>query len=241
MQQPPAPFGSAFNGYAATTPDGWTGGDSTYSVRMPDGRTLWLFSGTFLGPLNANSTRPTGAKLINNTFVIQDGDELTTVHVGTASAPKAIMPPPDDSHWFWSGDGFIVGARLQVIYQRYRKAGTGPMQFAFDGNVVAAFSLSNLKTPASVEKLPSDSGVAWGSAILPASRSGDGYTYVHGVSDAQTDKAMRVARVHYEQSSAGSLLISYNVNSLDNRVVDSADLYRDTSIYRPRFYRVSIR
>lgn len=49
------------------------------------------------------------------------------------------------------------------------------------------------------------------------------------------------AHVHYEQSSAGSLLISYNVNSLDNRVVESADLYRDTSIYRPRFFRVSIR
>ncbi|MFC4116359.1 hypothetical protein [Nonomuraea zeae] len=333
---------STFNAYAAATPNGWTGGDSTYSARMPDGRILWLFSDTFLGPLNADGTRPTSAPLINNSFVIQNGSQLTTVHGGTAAAPKALMPPPDGTHWYWSGDGFIVGNRLQVIFQKYRREGTGAMPFAFDENVVATFSLSNLSTPSSVTKLPSDAGVAWGSAILPAGRSGDGYTYVYGVSDAPTNKQMRIARVkgddlrqgrwqyytswgwtereqdaentltgianeysvtpwkgqfllvsqdstvafsgwinaftscdpfdgftnetsvyrmpepgpygsywdgdiisynahvHAEQSSDSSLLISYNVNSLDNRIAADADLFRDTSIYRPRFFRAAI-
>lgn len=31
-----------------TRVDDWTGGDGTHSVRLPDGRTLWLFSDTFL-------------------------------------------------------------------------------------------------------------------------------------------------------------------------------------------------
>ncbi|GAA3612926.1 hypothetical protein GCM10022419_117410 [Nonomuraea rosea] len=333
---------NTFNSYAATTANGWTGGDSTYSARMPDGRILWLFSDTFLGPLNANGTRPTNASLINNSFVIQNGSQLTTVHGGTAAAPKALMPPPDGTHWYWSGDGFIVGTRLQVIFQKYRREGTGAMPFAFDENVVATFSLSNLSTPASVTKLPSAAGVAWGSAILPASRSGDGFTYVYGVSDAPTNKQMRIARVkgddlrqgrwqyytswgwseqeqqaantltgianeysvtpwkgqfllvsqdssqafsgwinaftscdpfdgftnqtsvyrmpepgpfgsygdgdiisynahvHAEQSSDSSLLISYNVNSLDNRIAADADLFRDAGIYRPRFFRAAI-
>ncbi|HUR00997.1 MAG TPA: hypothetical protein VM347_00500, partial [Nonomuraea sp.] len=125
-----------FNDYAAATPDGWTGGDSTYSMSMPDGRTLWLFSDTFLGPLNSNGTRPTTAKVINNSFVIQEGNKLTTVHGGTASAPTALLPPPDDTHWYWSGDGFITGDRLQVMFNKYRREGTGPMPFAFDQNVV---------------------------------------------------------------------------------------------------------
>ncbi|WP_125637706.1 hypothetical protein [Nonomuraea sp. WAC 01424] len=332
-----------FNAYAAATPDGWTGGDSTYSMRMPDGRTLWLFSDTFLGPLNANGTRPTSAKVINNSFVIQDGNKLTTVHGGTASAPKALLPPPDDTHWYWSGDGFITGDRLQVMFNRYRRQGTGPMPFAFDQNVVATFSLSDLTKPQSLTTMPSHAGVAWGSAILPASRSGDGYTYIYGVSDAPINKKMKVARVrgddlrngrwqyytswgwteveehagetltgianeysvtpwqgqflmvsqdsteafsglinaftscdpfdgftnktyvyrmpepgplgsyldgdiisynphvHFEQSTEDSLLISYNVNSMDNRVQDDADHYRDPGIYRPRFFRVAIR
>ncbi|MEU6998740.1 hypothetical protein [Nonomuraea sp. NPDC046570] len=330
-----------FNDYAFTTPDGWTGGDSTYSMRMPDGRTLWLFSDTFLGPL-INGTRPTSAKLINNSFVIQDGTKLTTVHGGTAEEPKALLPPPDSTHWYWSGDGFIVGNTLQVVFQKYRREGTGPMPFAFDENVVATFSLSDLTKPTNITKLPSGAGVAWGSAILPASRSGDGYTYIYGVSDAPINKQMRVARVkgndlrvgrwqylnlwgwtevennagyimtgianeysvtpwkgqflllsqdsteafsgqinaftscdpfdgftnktsvyrmpepgplgsyldpdiisynphvHYEQSTEESLLISYNVNSMDNRVHPDADLYRDSRIYRPRFFRATI-
>ena len=29
--------------------DDWTGGDGTHSVRLPDGRVLWLFSDTYLG------------------------------------------------------------------------------------------------------------------------------------------------------------------------------------------------
>ncbi|ACZ87599.1 hypothetical protein [Streptosporangium roseum] len=46
--------------------------------------------------------------------------------------------------------------------------------------------------------------------------------------------------VHYEQSTEGSLLISYNVNSMDNRVQPDADHYRDPKIYRPRFFRATI-
>ncbi|WP_051866442.1 hypothetical protein [Streptosporangium roseum] len=332
----------AFNDYAHTTANGGTGGDSTYSMRMPDGRTLWLFSDTFLGPLNSNGTRPTSAKLVNNSFVIQDGTKLTTVHGGTAEEPKALLPPPDSTHWYWSGDGFIVGNTLQVAFHKYRREGTGPMPFAFDENVVATFSLGDLTKPTNITKMPSGAGVAWGSAILPASRSGDGYTYIYGVSDAPINKQMRVARVkgndlrvgrwqyltpwgwtevedhaadtlagianeysvtpwkgqflllsqdsteafsgqinaftscdpfdgftnktsvyrmpepgplgsyldpdiisynphvHYEQSTEGSLLISYNVNSMDNRVQPDADHYRDPGIYRPRFFRATI-
>ncbi|MFE9649372.1 hypothetical protein ACFYO0_35750 [Streptomyces sp. NPDC006365] len=89
--------------YAKNTPDGWTGGDSTYSFRLPDGRQLYLFSDTFLGPLNADGTRPTSAKFINSSFVIRSGDTLTTVHGGSKSNPKALMPPAIDNRWYWLG------------------------------------------------------------------------------------------------------------------------------------------
>lgn len=37
--------------------DDWTGGDGTHSVRLPDGRLLWLFSDTYLGAVNRPRTR----------------------------------------------------------------------------------------------------------------------------------------------------------------------------------------
>ncbi|WP_460497568.1 hypothetical protein [Glycomyces tarimensis] len=188
-----------FLDYAESTPNGWTGGDSTYSVRLPDGDLLWLFSDTFLGPLNDDGTRPTSAQLVNSTFVRQDGNSLSTIHGGTAADPAAIMPPSEADHWFWLGDGMISRQNgidyLQVVYQEYYRFGSGSWDWGFKRNVVATFSLGDLSTPLRVDELPSQAG-AWGSALLPASQSGDGYTYVYGLADAPTDKKQRIARVH---------------------------------------------
>ncbi|GGM53663.1 hypothetical protein GCM10011608_43200 [Micromonospora sonchi] len=195
---------STFNSYAATTRDGWTGGDSTYSVKLPDGRIIWLFSDTWLGPLNSNGTRPTTAPLVNNTFVVQNGNSLTTYHGGTAGAPRPIMGPTSTTTWYWIGDGHLSGGQLQVVFQEYLKFGPGGWDFRFNRNVVADFDLSNLHAPVRVRDLPSASGVAWGSALLPASRSGDGYTYIYGVDDSPTHKQMRIARVQGSDLASGT-------------------------------------
>lgn len=188
-----------FLDYAEDTPNGWTGGDSTYSVRLPDGDLLWLFSDTFLGPLNDDGTRPVTAPLINSTFVRQEGGTFSTIQGGTTANPEAIMPPPEANHWYWLGDGMISRQGgtdyLQVVFQEYLRFGDGDWDWRFDQNVVATFSLSDLSDPIRVEALPSQAG-AWGSALLPASQSGDGYTYIYGLADAPTDKKQRIARVH---------------------------------------------
>jgi hypothetical protein len=193
-----------FNDYAKTTPDGWTGGDSTYSVELPDGRIVWLFSDTWLGPLNADGTRPTTAPLVNNTFVVQSGTSLTTIQGGTAGAPRAIMGPTSTTTWYWIGDGHLSGGRLQVVFQEYLRFGAGAWDWRFNRNVVADFDLGNLHAPVSVRDLPSASGVAWGSALLPSSRSGDGYTYIYGVDDSPINKQMRIARVYGDDLAGGT-------------------------------------
>ncbi|MFJ4826847.1 hypothetical protein ACIP5L_26650 [Streptomyces bacillaris] len=193
---PGAPPQGAFLDYARTTPNGWTGGDSTYSVRLPDGRNLWLFSDTFLGPLNSDGTRPTSAPLINSSFVIQNGSNLSTV---TGPNRSAIMPSSAAGHWYWLGDGMIAergGVKyLQVIFQEYYRYGSGGWDWGWHHSVLATFSLSDLSSPLSVVPLPSAAGVTWGSGILPSSSSGDGYTYIYGLDDAPTKKSMRIARV----------------------------------------------
>lgn len=193
-----------FLDYAKTTPDGWTGGDSTYSVKLPDGRILWLFSDTFLGPLNNDGTRPTSAPFVNSTMVVQNGNQLTTLRGGPKTRPEGLMKPAADKHWYWLGDGHLHKeggtTYLQVIFQEYYKFGPGSWDFRHKANFVATFSLDSLGTsyghePLYVDPVPSTPGIGWGSALLPSSLSGDGYTYIYGVDDAPTNKKMRVARV----------------------------------------------
>lgn len=350
--QKTAPPEQTFNDYARTTPNGWTGGDSTFSVKLPDGRLLFLFSDTFLGPLKSDGTRPTNAPFVNSTFVLKDGDNLTTLRGGTAATPKGLMTPAAEKHWYWLGDGLIHNEGgtnyLQVLFQEYYKFGPGDWDFRHKANFVAWFSLANLGTthghePLYVDPVPSTPGVGWGSALLPASRSGDGYTYIYGVDDAPINKQMRVARVRgtdltgdweylrpgtgwmkHEKEAAnvftgianeysvtpwyggftvlsqtstaafsgeirasvscsphgpwqletlvyhmpepgpygsyqdgtifaynahihdtlspedGPFTLSYNVNSFDSQVSDTAHHYRDPSIYRPRFVKFSM-
>ncbi|MEU3742000.1 DUF4185 domain-containing protein [Streptomyces sp. NPDC032198] len=188
-----------FNKYASTTRDGWTGGDSTYSVTLPDGRRLWLFSDTFIGPLDSDGKRPTSAPLINSSFVSQVGDNLTTITGGSSSSPKAIMPPPAEDHWYWLGDGQVTtidGKKyLQVIFHEWHKFGPGNWDFRFEKAMVATFDPNSLSEPEWIEPLPADAGVQWGAAVMSAEQSGDGYSYIYGVEDAKINKGMRVARV----------------------------------------------
>ena len=91
--------------------DGWTGADATYSILLPDGRTLWMFGDTFLGTVNPDRSRqPIG--LTRNTFVVQDGDELTTY---VQPDGKAFVKPENDSWWYWPTDGIVYNDTLQIL------------------------------------------------------------------------------------------------------------------------------
>ncbi|KAK2807920.1 hypothetical protein FQN50_005162 [Emmonsiellopsis sp. PD_5] len=199
--QPHAPPEPLFTTYASQpTNSGWTGADSTFSIPLPDGRILWLFSDTYLGPLNANGTRPTNARMINNCFMLQSGENLTTI---TGPDRTAIMPSPAAGHWYWVGDGLVSvvdgkgGQVVQMVFQEFERAGEGGLlQMKFVRNVVATFDLGGqFSKPARVDALPSAARTMWGGAVMTAERSGDGYTYIYGARGDALNKTMRVARV----------------------------------------------
>src|SRR6266487_228436 len=167
---------SLFTSYGDTSGQ-WSGADSTASVPLPDGRVAWLFSDTFLGTVNADHSRPATSPLINNSLVVQDaaGQLVSTRYGGTATAPEALVKAPISGEFYWVGDGTVTGSTLQVLYNRYRKAGTGSLDVALAGTALATFDLPAL-TLHGVTDLPLGSTVAWGSAILEDAS----YTYVYG-------------------------------------------------------------
>lgn len=190
---------SLFSDYANDNSrlDDWTGGDGTYSVPLPNGELLWIFSDTFLGRVNPDGSRSPvieeggDTPFLNNTFIVQDGDELSTITDGTPEEPTAVMPPRDDDHWFWAGDANLAGGIVEATYQEYERFGPGAWDWRWHRNVVARFAPGRLQSPISVHDLPSGNGVAWASAI-----TSDGeHTYIYGVEDHGSPKYMHIARV----------------------------------------------
>ena len=73
----------------------WTGGDRTASVALPDGRIVWLFSDTFLGPVNPDHSRPGTAPFVHNSMVVErDGKLGPTLTSGTAARPGSLVNVP---------------------------------------------------------------------------------------------------------------------------------------------------
>lgn len=174
---------------------GWTGADGSYSVPLPDGRTAWLYSDTFLGPVNPDGSRPSGTPFINNSIVVQDGTSLTTIYDDEHIQPlAAIQPDPPGGH-YWMGDGTVEGDALKVFVYRFASA---PIPFGFQqvATDLATLSLPSL-TLTGIQHLPfgfipaAGSGpVTYGNALLET----PAFTYVFGVEDLHVEKYLHVAR-----------------------------------------------
>jgi hypothetical protein len=169
---------------------GWTGGDSTYSARLPDGRNLWMFSDTFLPPITP-PTRPTSAPIVHNTFVPQSGTTLSTITGGTTGSPTQLFSPATSSHWYWIGAGTVAGSNVEVPLLEWQSTGPGPWDIAWVANAVARVPTSNLHATPTITALPSSAGIEWGSWVSHEGAN----TYVYGVEDLGADKYMHIARV----------------------------------------------
>ena len=171
------------------TDGGWTGGDGTNSVLLPDGRTVWIFADTFLGTVNADRTRPTTTPLIHNALVVQDGATLTTLHGGTRSAPRALFAPADGAAWYWPGDATVEGQTLRLFLLRFLRHGPEGWAWRWVGTNLASLRLPDLRVE-SIVPLPVENGIRYGAAIL----EGRDHTYVYGVEDLTHAKYGHVAR-----------------------------------------------
>jgi hypothetical protein len=197
LTTPAAPGGLAagvlndmFQAYGDTSGQ-WLGADRTASVRLPDGRVLWLFSDTFLGSPAPDGSRPASAPLIHNSAIVQDGRALgATVQGGSPRTPSSLIPAEKDDEFYWVGDASVSGGDVQVLVNRYGRTGAGPLDHKLRGTALAELDLPGLRAEA-IEPLPLGDRVSWGSEVLP---DGD-HTYVYGTEAAGGMKFAHLARV----------------------------------------------
>ena len=185
---PNAGLNAKFTAYG-NSGDGWTGGDSTYSARLRDGRQLWMFSDTPLPPITP-PTRPTIAPLVNQSFVVQRGDEMRTIHGGTDAAPDHLVKPETPGNWYWLGAGTTWGSKLELPLIEFRKTGPGAWDLAWTANALARFDTHRLHKAPKVTPLPSSAGIMWSAWV---EREGP-FTDIYGVEDLGADKFLLIAR-----------------------------------------------
>ncbi|HMZ89977.1 MAG TPA: DUF5005 domain-containing protein [Chitinophagales bacterium] len=170
--KPANKFNNMFNRYG----NGWTGGDATYSVKLPDGRTVWMFGDSFLDTVYADNTRPLTSPLIRNCFMVQNGTNMTTLCGNNIDDPEALVNTADPiNEWYWPGDGTVIGDTLYVFMMYFVRTGGGGFDFAYQRTDLVTFSLPTI-TEVNRTTVFTNEDIMWGADILE-----DGsYIYVYG-------------------------------------------------------------
>ncbi|MFD5495155.1 DUF4185 domain-containing protein [Streptomyces sp. NPDC001812] len=180
----------------AARTDDWTGGDGTHSVRLPDGRLLWLFSDTYLGhvygPPNpvgeSHAWRDPATPLVRNSAVLMRDGRLET------TLPAPLFPDPAPDQWRWPVAARVEprspgsAERVVRVALWVRTAGQSPWIYGVPtATEVATLSLPELRLESVVEVLDQRSvpdpsrRVLFGTTLVEE----DGWTYVFGGDDGR--------------------------------------------------------
>jgi len=188
---------TTFNKRFELTGGGLTGADGTYSVLLPDGRSVWIFGDTFLGTVSTELTREkTNPMYIRNCFMIDDGESLKTIHQGEPEDFMSMMIPPrvtnsngeisELDYWYWPGDGWVEGNELKVFASEFHQADTGMWGFEFVKTDLITYSLPDIKEE-SIAEIPYSQvlGIHYGHAVCKT----DEFVYVYGLHEGKPHAA----------------------------------------------------
>ncbi|MCF8346484.1 MAG: T9SS type A sorting domain-containing protein [Bacteroidales bacterium] len=194
---------TAFNNQFRQDIGGWIAADATFSILLPDGRTLWLFGDTFLGEVNPDNSIKNGSKMIRNSAVIQKGELLKTLYSGTASDPADFLPTQHpDSTWYWPEHGIIEDDSLRIFVAKFRSSENGApgFNFAHAGNDIAVLTYPELKFVYASPIIASGiNEVLYGDRILEDTT----YSYIYG---RKSDPEFNITYPHVARALRGSVI-----------------------------------
>lgn len=194
---------SSFNTMIRTENGGWVAGDATYSIELPDGRTLWLFGDSFIGVVNPDSSLQPGSHMIRNCALIQEEMTCTAIYNGTFEYPEDFVETLNpDTTWYWPEHGLVENDTLKIIFSEFGPGdGTPGWNFAYRNAWLVFFTFPEIELIKQV-KLPyfEQNGVMYGDRLL----THNGYTYVFG--RKEETPGYHIPSPHVARVASGNLL-----------------------------------
>jgi len=192
-----------FNSTIRQVNGGWIAGDATFSIALPNSKTLWLFGDSFIGTVNPDNSVAGGAKMIRNCAVIQDGNSMTALFGGTFQSPKSFVPSVDEnSSWYWPEHGIVENDTLKIFFSEFMLVNS-PSGFSFKYKAVmlARFTYPNIAFVDSRKLSYYDlNGVCYGNSILVD----NGYTYIFG--RQEYDVVYHISYPHLARVPVGNIM-----------------------------------
>lgn len=182
---------STFDGYTTQNGPGWTGADGTYSLPLPDGTNLWMWSDSYIGTVNS-TTRMRSSDLFSahNSLTILNQATGSWTTVGYPPKTTSYFAPTSKSDWFWQGDG-IVTQPTTGTYQIKIMLTEWTGSFKLVGHSVATLSWPSFAIVSVTPVAGLDTSLTWGAKILQVGS----YFYIYGLKDPGTNtKTPYVAR-----------------------------------------------
>ncbi|NLU66440.1 DUF4185 domain-containing protein [Streptomyces sp. HNM0574] len=192
--------------------DDWTGGDGSRSVRLPDGRILWMSADTFLDEVHGGRSRAPGPVWVRNAgLVLSSGGTVERTLLGEQQGRNTALfagTATEDGRevWRWPVQAVVeprgggAGEQVVRVLLWQREAGSPPWVFGVPrATEVATLSLPDLKLESlrTVHSAPGpevDRRVLYGTSAVTRG----GWTYVFGADEGSVDggpSRAHVARV----------------------------------------------
>lgn len=214
---------------------GWTGADGIYTIPIngvdaigsatSGSRTLFLFSDTFIGDVNAQGQRMAGTTIVNNTMALLHGNQpdpskIRFYYPIVNGDPAAVLIPdtPDTQpgDWYWLQDGIAVNGKVHVFTLRMKTGGGGVFNFAVAGVAYASKSLAEPRAkwiqndaPLFLPANDARGDLIFGTAFMPNTAEAgapepDGFIYIYGTQNDLSKKliAARVTPGQFEDFAA---------------------------------------
>ena len=182
---------STFDGYVMQNGPGWTGGDGTYSLVLPDGTNLFMWSDSYIGTVDPNTRmRKNSLFTAHNSLTILNQSAGSWTTVGYPPSTASYFVPTNTSDWFWVGYGWVTQPspgtyKINIMLLEW----TGRFQLV--GHSLAVLSWPSLSIDSITPVSGLDTSIEWGTKILQVGK----YYYIYGLKDPGTDnKTPYVAR-----------------------------------------------
>ncbi|MCE5205910.1 MAG: DUF5005 domain-containing protein [Porphyromonadaceae bacterium] len=146
-----------------------TGGDGTYSIALPDGRSIFLMGDSYTGPVTHGS-RSLSDHMFRNSYILYDKGHVTAMVDALGENTSAAVPPGvtnEHEKWYWPGHGFARENTLYIFQTLMVQGEPGMWGFRYKTTDILEYSLPDI-TLKSTKTIPFEGSpdVHFGMAVL---------------------------------------------------------------------------